>query len=830
MVHQVYKVFLASPSDVDNERELARKVVDYTNKEFESFNIHLELYGWEYVRSQFGRPQATINDYLNKCDLFIGLLWRRFGSPSGKDALTGFEEEYEEACSMKRAGQIDQVKLFFKEISRDYLSDIGPQLREVLNFKKKIKESKTIYYEEFKDENEWEVVLGKNLRHYVISKINKEEPPPTSSPIQAPISETSEGVNETKASENVTQIIESLNKTLKFLTDGDELKKDTNARLFLFSSALFYGDNLRTEVLKTHEIQYIYKIRKHIVPIRQERKLILRTVIDDRHEVSAGWFFFDILNHETLELILVHLSFDDPSENIRLQALNYVYKLSNFSHIDALINAFENYSEDEQVAILKAISKLGNLQHIYTLDAIIKNHPSLKIVKAAWRSKLELLIREDKQAAIELIKDTPLDKRANLSEYIDELLLFSDKSLLKVLRHDIDTNLQLEIIKYVPEEYSDDELKKILSHLIEPENVLSPATLKNDYKIRAVALKELVRRGEITDMDVIHDKLLYNEFSGRKTDGILPDLKKIDADKYIKVVLIELYKRKSYDELYNKLDWYTHDDFLKYEAMVEIYYDEFKDTLHQDIEGSFKRIKDMAIDQLTRERDSFIERFPEQKNGVLEKYEKIIKGLGELDDFIKSNYLNSALKALSRIRKTLPIELSRKILKYDLGLYRSDIISNLLDSYLENGTIEDIGDLKDLLSEGELYADINKKLCEVLVSIDKENKENTIQYLLDTGNQSLLKKLFSIMSEEIDDGILIKIKELLYHTTDNIRLISLAYLLRKMNDDELIELLEKYPMRDGTYYYNVMCWLDRCLYAPGELKEHFRTELQAKLT
>ena len=830
MIHKVYKVFLASPSDVNPERDLARKVVNDTNIDLgRKFNIHLDLVGWEDVHSQYGRPQETINQYLVKCDLFLGLLWKKFGSPSGKEALTGFQEEYELACSMKESEDIDEVKLFFKEIGEDLMDDVGPQLKKVLKFKQKITKSKTILYQPFKDEHEWEHLLGKNLRDYVLSKIDFQEPQPTSPPVPVATIDKLKSDAEQKTSEDNTQVINSLEEALKFFSEGDEFKSSTKARLFLYSSAMFYGGSLRTEVLKTHEIQYIYQLRTKIEPIRVEKLLILRTVIEDKNSVNAGWFFIDIQDNETIDLLLLHLSLNDRSENIRLQALAYIQRLSNFSYLNRLIEKFDDFSVSEQEAIIDIIFKFYDNGTIVTLDLIIENNRTTKIIIAAWIAKVKILLREDEKAAIQLIKSTPRDKRSKSTEYVNELLSISDKILLKELIDDYDSRLRLEIINHIPELYTVEELREILEFPIRTKLPSSDRSLDNNFKIRATAMLELVKREEVTDINFIREKLLDKKVKETKPSGLLPDLVELDRKEYINTILKEFYKTKTYQELDLEIDWTASEGNLIYESLIEKYYDDFKDTLHQDIQEDFIRIKEKNISWITEERDKLLADYPGNSLDITNQFKEYIDRLEEFDKFRKTEYLHSSLTTLSKINRTLPIGISRNILKKEMGYYKHEIIVSLMDSFLENGTIKDIQSIRNLLEDDKLPDNVAIKVYKVLFKLDKDNKHLTLEFLLDTGNPVLLKTLFSIMSITPKESILNTIKSLLYHDKDTVREVAISYLLRTMDDDELAELLDNYPTQNSTYYYNVVCWLDRCIYAPDELKEHFRDELKTKL-
>src|SRR5256885_13644216 len=94
----VFRVFIASPSDLREEREALRDIVNEINRIFSpETDWRIELLGWEDTMPGGGRPQELINVDVDKADLFIGCLWRRWGTPAGADGKTGFEEEFDRA-------------------------------------------------------------------------------------------------------------------------------------------------------------------------------------------------------------------------------------------------------------------------------------------------------------------------------------------------------------------------------------------------------------------------------------------------------------------------------------------------------------------------------------------------------------------------------------------------------------------------------------------------------------------------------------------------------------------------------------------------------------
>jgi len=107
----VYKILIASPSDVVAERKAIFEVINSWNAtNSEDFGVILMPVMWEtHSTPELGdRPQAIINKQLvTSCDFLIGVFWTRIGSPTGV-ADSGTVEEIEQ---IKKAGK--PVLLYF---------------------------------------------------------------------------------------------------------------------------------------------------------------------------------------------------------------------------------------------------------------------------------------------------------------------------------------------------------------------------------------------------------------------------------------------------------------------------------------------------------------------------------------------------------------------------------------------------------------------------------------------------------------------------------------------------------------------------------------------
>ncbi len=115
----------------------------------------------------YGRPQERINPMVRECDVFIGLLNKRWGTATGERS-SGFEEEFEIALERRRNGEdAPAIGMFFANIDEDSLADPGPQLSQVIEFRTKVKAERIALYGEFSNADQ----LGKRVSNFLLEHV-----------------------------------------------------------------------------------------------------------------------------------------------------------------------------------------------------------------------------------------------------------------------------------------------------------------------------------------------------------------------------------------------------------------------------------------------------------------------------------------------------------------------------------------------------------------------------------------------------------------------------------------------------------------------------------
>lgn len=141
MTVNIYKAFLASPGDTKDERLIAEKIVAEINSTLgEHHNFIVKLLKWENdTYPDFGADgQDVINSQIGMdYDIFIGIMWKKFGTKTGR-AESGTIEEFDRAYDkLKEKGDV-KIMFYFNSaaIPQDQL-DIA-QFEKVKEFKRKL--------------------------------------------------------------------------------------------------------------------------------------------------------------------------------------------------------------------------------------------------------------------------------------------------------------------------------------------------------------------------------------------------------------------------------------------------------------------------------------------------------------------------------------------------------------------------------------------------------------------------------------------------------------------------------------------------------------------
>ena len=263
---KIIRAFLASPNDLKEERKALYEVVKEFNETWaDDFAYQVELLGWEITVSEFGRPQHLINKDVDRCDIFLGMMWKRWGTPpdNQENYTSGFHEEFERAKKRREESGKPDICLFFKDIDDEYMVDKGPDLIKVLDFKDKIVKEKSILFKEFSNISDIEKIVRKTISYYV-SRIKKVEQ--TESPRNIERQRESEGNVKTETTNsNISspltkegfRFLESFMNKIKESDSLENVKDSEIARFRLLSNSISKAGN-DEHYLGVHDLNLLF--------------------------------------------------------------------------------------------------------------------------------------------------------------------------------------------------------------------------------------------------------------------------------------------------------------------------------------------------------------------------------------------------------------------------------------------------------------------------------------------------------------------------------------------------------------------------------------------
>jgi hypothetical protein len=179
MVRQLrhLRVFFASPGDVAEERSRMERVVSSLNRTIgEREGVFIELVRWEtHAWPGFGADaQDVINREIEPGDIFIGVLWRRIGTPTQR-AVSGTVEEFARAHRLWLDTGRPTMMFYFRTSPFRPSGEDLKQYRGVLDLQDRLKEKGALYWE-YDGPDEFEEAVRTHLYKEVQDQLESRVP------------------------------------------------------------------------------------------------------------------------------------------------------------------------------------------------------------------------------------------------------------------------------------------------------------------------------------------------------------------------------------------------------------------------------------------------------------------------------------------------------------------------------------------------------------------------------------------------------------------------------------------------------------------------------
>lgn len=798
---KVISFFLASPGDLIVERKIAKQVADELNSMLSlKFNVHIELVGWEDTVSSAGRPQEIINRDLERCDVFIGLLWKRWGSAPDNESRyeSGFEEEFTIATAGHKQTKKPLISLFFKKIDTPALSDPGEQLQKVIKFKKKIIEEKTLLFQEFETKEEFEGVVRKCISSYVLEHLdlNDAQPQATHAPeVDAEPVKTEQNKDSFDFSPiqgNSANFIQSILRRSGDAEKRAKLEPFEVARLRLISNSLGDGQNDQT-YLGAHDANLIYKNKDRCTLESLELLGLLQSGAKNlKHENIPIWYWLQHPSNEYYNLSFLTLTIPESDYSI----INSILDLMALAGVDIELDEFfnrqdyiQNWLSDKKNfsvknAALRYLSEKGAEDDLTEIQKEIDKNSS-QTVALAYEAYISIKLRSGLSAGLNAVNN--LQPTVLGAEVVDRLFENPSHIATEELLKTVANRNKVVRAKVIEILISRDSL---------PSNLIEMIQQDPEPSVRALAIPALLKQGA-----------------------------NLSEDEAKAIIMKDTAKPTSDEDL----------AWSRFHPMILALVDsaELERRMHRFLPLSNDAYIELARRKIDAQRSELTRNLLDKYENFYQKHLRLWAEAANADPNATLEQLDSLKEYIISgfIRKTLTI-LVEKNSKKDLLIIRSSLADPLVSpvegdlKYLHlHGEWQDVplvidiikrfGPLKGktILGGGEISREVYSLAIKTILKLGK----NRLADVLALECPSMLKRniISSIKDREfigIGDNVILNI---LNDDDSEVRKHCALKCAKTYSRARLTSLLDRYNGADQTFY-NVIHWIDFGLYSSKE--------------
>lgn len=707
--------------------------------------------------------------------------------PTG-EATSGFHEEFTRALQRSKDGSTPELWLAFKQIDAGALADPGEQLKRVLEFKNEITNSRNLLYKEFVSTQDWSRDLQKWLLKRVaqLAKQQVDLSAQSANPDEATrAAPTPTGARDdtheplpADLREAVQTLARATRKTQQALDDtlADEL---TLVRLQVLAES--YTTFRTGGVLHGQTVVSAYANRNKLTPTPTERFALFRTILADGADIIPGWFWFADL--DSLPDRLLEITTGEQNDSVRagaLRALSWGAALPKAARKpDTAARLLGDASPRARDEAIRMYASLATAEDVTLLDNLT-NSPEPLVQSSAAQAKLHVLARISPTDFI----TSSADDSSNLS------VVDSASGYLAVRAPDL----------------ASDTLRHGLTH--------------RSRRVRYITSLELARRNELSQNEassLLSDESLRvrNVAARRLIDlnaspswadlkAALPSSPLQVADEThaaIQSTLSHYLQTRPPTELValGQTQLYGDGD-LAYGALATTHFAHVSATIRANIKDAFSSLIESRIAEWAK---------------LGPAADELVAQFRQLSPFISMRYVTAALKALAIHGNQEDAEVARWALRQPWGGYDEARVA-ALEVLRRFGTTDDVRLLMEVAHRSA--GTVKQKAVEVAFAL-APGDDGAAKVGLESEDLDILQWCLRYLFDHPSGlGQAAAIKTLA--TTDRrLRLTAIAYLIKHLSAEKLLLALNEYMQSE--YYFNVVCWLDRALYAPEPLRGRY---------
>lgn len=800
------RVFIGSPGGLEEERRAAHEIVEEINlSNSEHWGCQIKLVGWEDTIPGFQRPQSRINQDLDKCDYFIGVLWNHWGTKPdlGEDGYTsGFEEEYYRARSHIEDGRMKDLVVYFKNVEVPDGLEPGEKIKKVLEFRQQCIEDKKFMFKDF--------ASTKGFRDSVRSKLTDigwQETELTRSLDsgnrqieQAPqADDKTERANSSNSLLIDQEALEFVTELSKRSSEWDQTSPYEIARFRLIAASFNRSGN-DDLYLGNHDANLIFKNRDDASFSDQEiRALVDCGIVGITNQNVPLWHWLSISGKKGLSLeraeVLAIVGGDQEKKNaikvlqIASQSIpslddffdrervltSWLSEDTNVQIFDAAISFLTSNAENDDIELLERIASDNSPQRKGKIESAIIGILSRTSIETA----MQRLITNEVGTLDELIAEKLFQQPQSLTTKTVTLCLEAKPD-----------NVRLRAVKLL---FDRDEIT-----LEAAQSLLTDS----NHEIRLLAAESLKKLGHKLDNSLVKKALTIERPKGllgaamlkrNETDATYHE--RYLSNRLAELSLVELRKRVLDAGVFNERELSVMYTKYKSETQAEI-----REQLADGYSGHFES-------KIKREVD----------RGRLRA--ETIPTIRNLEAHLRKGLCSVALTVLCSLGHSKDLDLVRNTID-EFEVNGSDSILKFLGKFGDWTDIERVKSLGDQLIAGlglwgMSTTQMPRAKARTILTLGQNRIADVLALKLDgTIAKSLVTQFSKRVVIEFSDEILMKE---LNRKDDDYRIIFALKCVDSLPKSRIIELLDKYVSRNEQRYYNSIHWLDLGASIPQKL-------------
>ena len=801
---RIVRAFLASPGDLNEERRAVKDAVQEVNDTWsDKFGYYVELMGWEETLPKFGRPQATINQELDRCDLFIGLLWKKWGTPPDQNGpyTSGFEEEFERALANRQQAGKPEMALYFKYIEEEFLADPGVDLTRVLDFKRRLTKKKYLFFQEFSDKSELQMLIRKCVSSFITKVSDNEIDSDRASEESIRVVNDTEGNLDGQDSSSDSPLSNSgygfLTELVAKLRSVEGLEQVTSrdiARLRLLANSISKSGNDDPE-FGAHDLNILYAQKDDLTLGRLEDQNLAKQGLEKlQSENVPFWHWYTKTDGRDFLLVESMIAMSDDEKIGAIKVLDYLGIKLPFTDGLGRDYVLKWWFEKNQSAAVRNAA----IEYLATCGT----DDDLSFVEAEYERNDSRTARKALEAMIAITHRTSGNEASAKIAIGKQFGTLSQKILAPTLKGFGD--LEDEVLRNGTTHRNEQVRLRCLEILHKKNQITEPELERllndDDPEIRNRALRVLVEQGRLFSNEDVKNALVrtsqHQGLLGRALGTQREGEQHFEA--YEHSQLIQLKRR----ELKRMVDEALVHNDASYFALTDRYFSVYADRLRSDIDDQFKSYFDERVQRFAR-------LISEKMNT------DTIRQTLEIGDFLRKRLIRRGLNILGAKKQPEDLDRIRGVLHAELlGASATDLA--FLGRFGGWEDIEIASKAKPTSSVLEPSSVLGTDDFEALVvsTVYKLGREDVSRLVSVSMPSGILAKVLAVCTDRVfsnisDDALF----DLLMRDSAEVRKAACLCVARAFSATRASVILERYLATEHRYY-NVVHWLDLAVSLP----------------